>query len=231
MLRVDDLVTNLENFRLTADFEIKEGSHISIVGPSGAGKSTFLNVLAGFIPLSAGNIEWNKSDITKLEPGQRPISILFQDYNLFSHLNIIENVAIGLTPNLKMNSIQSEIVDSVINEVGLSKFKFQKPSQLSGGQMTRVSLARAMVRSKPILLLDEAFSGLGPALRSEMIKLIKNHVVKKNITLLMVSHHIKDAVELNQKVLFVSEGQFTKLMSLNEFINSADKKIRDYIGI
>ena len=83
----------------------------------------------------------------------RPISILFQDYNLFSHLNIIENVAIGLTPNLKMNSIQSEIVDSVINEVGLSKFKFKKPSQLSGGQMTRVSLARAMVRSKPILLL------------------------------------------------------------------------------
>ena len=172
MLRVDDLVINLENFRLTADFEIKEGSHISIVGPSGAGKSTFLNVLAGFIPLAGGNIQWNKSDITKLEPGQRPISILFQDYNLFSHLNIIENVAIGLTPNLKMNSIQSEIVDSVINEVGLSKFKFKKPSQLSGGQMTRVSLARAMVRSKPILLLDEATSSLD----SESEKLIQNAI-------------------------------------------------------
>ena len=231
MLRVDDLVINLENFRLTANFEIKEGSHISIVGPSGAGKSTFLNVLAGFIPLAAGNIEWNKSDITKLEPGQRPISILFQDYNLFSHLNIIENVAIGLTPNLKMNAIQSDLVDSVINEVGLSNFKFKRPSQLSGGQMTRVSLARAMVRSKPILLLDEAFSGLGPALRSEMIKLIKNHVVKKNITLLMVSHHIKDAVELNQKVLFVTEGQFMKPISLKEFVNSSDKNIRDYIGV
>ena len=97
--------------------------------------------------------------------------------------------------------------------------------------MTRVSLARAMVRSKPILLLDEAFSGLGPALRSEMIKLIKNHVVKKNITLLMVSHHIKDAVELNQKVLFVTEGQFMKPISLKEFVNSSDKNIRDYIGV
>ena len=124
MLRIDNLVINLENFRLTADFEIKKGSHISIVGPSGAGKSTLLNALAGFLPLTTGNIEWNKSDITKLEPGQRPISILFQDYNLFSHLNIIENVAIGLTPNLKMNAIQSDLVDSVINEVGLSNFKF-----------------------------------------------------------------------------------------------------------
>jgi len=88
-----------------------------------------------------------------------------------------------------------------------------------------------MVRSKPILLLDEAFSGLGPALRSEMIQLIKNHVTKNKITLLMVSHHIKDAVELNQKVLFVSEGQFMKPINVNDFINSSDKRIRDYIGL
>ena len=231
MLCVDNLVIDLDNFRLTADLKIETGSHIAIVGPSGAGKSTFLNVLAGFIPLKLGNIEWNKSCITKLEPGKRPLSILFQDYNLFSHLNVIENVAIGLKPNLKLSDLQLDLVNFVIEEVGLSKFKFKSPSQLSGGQKTRVSLARAMVRSKPILLLDEAFSGLGPALRSEMIELIKNHVTKNNITLLMVSHHIKDAVELNQKVLFVSGGQFMKPINVNDFINSSDKRIRDYIGL
>jgi len=231
MLRVDNLVVDLENFSLTADFEIKVGSHIAVVGPSGAGKSTLLNVLSGFISPKKGNIQWNKSDITKLEPGKRPISILFQDYNLFSHFNVIENIAIGLKPNLKLNDLQRELVNFTIDEVGLSKFKFKTPSQLSGGQKTRVSLARAMVRSKPILLLDEAFSGLGPALRAEMIELIKNHAIKKNITLLMVSHNIKDAIELNQKVLFVSDGKFKKPISVNEFINCSDKTIRDYIGV
>ena len=231
MLCVDNLVINLENFRLTADFEIETGSHTAIVGPSGAGKSTLLNALAGFIPLTGGNIEWNKSDITKLQPGYRPLSILFQDYNLFSHLNVINNVAIGLKSNLKLNDFQLELVNLAIEEVGLSKFKFKTPSQLSGGQKTRVSLARSMVRSKPILLLDEAFSGLGPSLRCEMIELIKNHATEKNITLLMVTHHIKDAIELKQKVLFVSEGQFMKPICVNDFINCSDKRIRDYIGI
>ena len=205
MLQVKNLFVDLGGFRLTADFEIERGSLISIVGPSGAGKSTILNALAGFIPLTSGVIKWNGSDITKLDPGLRPLSILFQDYNLFSHLTVKDNIAIGLRPNLKLDDLETEMVNSVIEEVGLSKFKFIKPFQLSGGQRTRVSLARSIVRSKPILLLDEAFSGLGPALRSEMIKLIKNKSIKEGITLIMVSHHIKDAIELDQKVIFVND--------------------------
>ena len=210
MLQVKNLFVDLGGFRLTADFEIERGSLISIVGPSGAGKSTILNALAGFIPLTSGVIKWNGSDITKLDPGLRPLSILFQDYNLFSHLTVKDNIAIGLRPNLKLDDLETEMVNSVIEEVGLSKFKFIKPFQLSGGQRTRVSLARSIVRSKPILLLDEAFSGLGPALRSEMIKLIKDKSIKEGITLIMVSHHIKDAIELDQKVIFVNDGETMK---------------------
>ncbi len=230
MLQVKNLFVDLGGFRLTADFEIERGSLISIVGPSGAGKSTILNALAGFIPLTSGVIKWNGSDITKLDPGLRPLSILFQDYNLFSHLTVKDNIAIGLRPNLKLDDLETEMVNSVIEEVGLSKFKFIKPFQLSGGQRTRVSLARSIVRSKPILLLDEAFSGLGPALRSEMIKLIKNKSIKKGITLIMVSHHIKDAIELDQKVIFVNDGETMKPTNVSIFINSQDKNIRDYIG-
>ncbi len=230
MLQVKNLFVDLGGFRLTADFEIERGSLISIVGPSGAGKSTILNALAGFIPLTSGVIKWNGSDITKLDPGLRPLSILFQDYNLFSHLTVKDNIAIGLRPNLKLDDLETEMVNSVIEEVGLSKFKFIKPFQLSGGQRTRVSLARSIVRSKPILLLDEAFSGLGPALRSEMIKLIKDKSIKEGITLIMVSHHIKDAIELDQKVIFVNDGETMKPTNVSIFINSQDKKIRDYIG-
>ncbi len=230
MLQVKNLFVDLGGFRLTADFEIERGSLISIVGPSGAGKSTILNALAGFIPLTSGVIKWNGSDITKLDPGLRPLSILFQDYNLFSHLTVKDNIAIGLRPNLKLDDLETEMVNSVIEEVGLSKFKFIKPFQLSGGQRTRVSLARSIVRSKPILLLDEAFSGLGPALRSEMIKLIKDKSIKEGITLIMVSHHIKDAIELDQKVIFVNDGKTMKPTNVSIFINSRDKNIRDYIG-
>ena len=230
MLQVKNLFVDLGGFRLTADFEIERGSLISIVGPSGAGKSTILNALAGFIPLTSGVIKWNGSDITKLDPGLRPLSILFQDYNLFSHLTVKDNIAIGLRPNLKLDDLETEMVNSVIEEVGLSKFKFIKPFQLSGGQRTRVSLARSIVRSKPILLLDEAFSGLGPALRSEMIKLIKNKSIKEGITLIMVSHHIKDAIELDQKAIFVNDGETMKPTNVSIFINSQDKNIRDYIG-
>ena len=230
MLQVKNLFVDLGGFRLTADFEIERGSLISIVGPSGAGKSTILNALAGFIPLTSGVIKWNGSDITKLDPGLRPLSILFQDYNLFSHLTVKDNIAIGLRPNLKLDDLETEMVNSVIEEVGLSKFKFIKPFQLSGGQRTRVSLARSIVRSKPILLLDEAFSGLGPALRSEMIKLIKDKSIKEGITLIMVSHHIKDAIELDQKVIFVNDGETKKPTNVSIFINSRDKNIRDYIG-
>jgi thiamine transport system ATP-binding protein len=230
MLQVKNLFVDLGGFRLTADFEIERGSLISIVGPSGAGKSTILNALAGFIPLTSGVIKWNGSDITKLDPGLRPLSILFQDYNLFSHLTVKDNIAIGLRPNLKLDDLETEMVNSVIEEVGLSKFKFIKPFQLSGGQRTRVSLARSIVRSKPILLLDEAFSGLGPALRSEMIKIIKDKSIKEGITLIMVSHHIKDAIELDQKVIFVNDGETMKPTNVSIFINSQDKNIRDYIG-
>ena len=230
MLQVKNLFVDLGGFRLTADFEIERGSLISIVGPSGAGKSSLLNALAGFIPLTSGVIKWNGSDFTKLDPGLRPLSILFQDYNLFSHLTVKDNIAIGLRPNLKLNDLEIDLVNSVIEEVGLSKFKFIKPFQLSGGQRTRVSLARSIVRSKPILLLDEAFSGLGPALRSEMIKLIKDKSIKEGITLIMVSHHIKDAIELDQKVIFVNDGETMKPTNVSNFINSRDENIRGYIG-
>ena len=115
-------------------------------------------------------------------------------------------------------------------KVGLKKYANKRPSELSGGQRTRIALARVMVRSKPLLLLDEAFLGLGPALRLEMLELIIDMAYKKNTTLLMITHDVKDAIKLNQKIIFVNEGVVDFPVHISEFLNSSKDKIRQYLG-
>jgi len=117
-----------------------------------------------------------------------------------------------------------------IRKVGLEKYIRNKPSKLSGGQRTRIALARVMLRSKPVLLLDESFSGLGPALRLEMLSLIMDYVQEANMTLLMVTHDINDAIKLNQQVIFVNDGQVVGPMDIAKFLNSSDLRFRQYLG-
>ena len=185
MLCVKDLRISYGLFELRANFSIQTGSLVAILGPSGSGKTTLINAIAGFIPSRTGFIEWNQLALTALSPGERPINILFQDHNLFPHLNVEKNVSIGIKPNLKLTALERKSVLETIIKVGLGELGSKQPSELSGGQKTRVALARVMVRSKPLLLLDEAFLGLGPALRLKMLDLMIEYVQKesKNITI------------------------------------------------
>ena len=230
MLYVRNLRVGYDQFVLKADFSFEEGSLVSILGPSGAGKTTLINSIAGFLKINSGSIRWKKEDITKLPPGERPVSILFQDYNFFSHLTVEKNVSIGIKPDLRLNSIEREKVFQAIKKVGLNKYTNKKPSELSGGQRTRIALARVIVRSKPLLLLDEAFLGLEPALRLEMLELIMEMAYKENITLLMITHDVKDAIKLNQQIIFVNEGKVNCPIHISKFLNSSDDKIRKYLG-
>ena len=230
MLRVRNLRAGYKKFEIRADFSIQDGSLIAIVGPSGSGKSTLVNVIAGFLSPRVGAIEWKKETITALPPGSRPVSILFQDHNLFPHLTVEKNVSIGLKPNLKLTSYERDQVLDTIRKVGLEKFIGNKPAELSGGQRTRIALARTMLRSKPLLLLDEAFSGLGPALRLDMLALMMEFVQEGNLTLLMVTHDINDAIKLNQQIIFVNDGEIIGPMAISEFLSSTDPKFRQYLG-
>ena len=230
MLCVRNLRVGYDQFVLKADFYFEEGSLVSILGPSGSGKTTLINSIAGFLQINSGSIRWKKEDITKLPPGERPVSILFQDYNFFFLLTVEKNVSIGIKPDLRLNSIEREKVFQAIKKVGLNKYTNKNPSELSGGQRTRIALARVIVRSKPLLLLDEAFLGLEPALRLEMLELIMEMAYKENITVLMITHDVKDAIKLNQKIIFVNEGKVNYPIHISKFLNSSDDKIRKYLG-
>ncbi len=231
MLRVRNLRAGYNDFELWANFSVQERSLVAILGPSGSGKTTLINTIAGFAPVNTGDIEWKGGNITGLSPGERPISVLFQDHNLFPHLNVEKNISIGLKANLKLKPNEQEKVFETIRKVGLEKYITKKPSELSGGQRTRIALARVMLRCKPLLLLDEVFLGLGPALRLEMLGLIMDFVQEENMTLLMVTHDINDAIKLNQKIIFVHDGQVVSPMDIAKFLGSSDFRFREYLGI
>jgi thiamine transport system ATP-binding protein len=207
MLALDRLVVTQGDFRLVADLSLPAGTICAIVGPSGAGKSTLLNVIAGFFAATEGRVLWKGAPIDDLPPGERPVSIVFQDNNLFPHLTAFQNVALGLRPNLKLAPDEARKVEDALDRVGLAGLGGRRPGELSGGQQSRVALARVLVRRKPLLLLDEPFAALGPALRTEMLDLVKTVAGETAATVLMVSHDPDDARRIADLTLYLGEGR------------------------
>jgi thiamine transport system ATP-binding protein len=229
VLHLTDLRVDLDAFTLNANWAIPTGAKVAIIGPSGAGKSTLLQAIAGFLPVS-GHIRWNDGDITKMPPGIRPISILFQDQNLFPHLTIARNIALGLSPKLNLTPAQWAQVDTVLTRVGLPDMGTRKPAQLSGGQIGRAALARALLRAKPLLLLDEPFAALGPALKADMLALVDQVVTDTNATLLMVTHDPHDARHHADLVVFVNDGIAHAPVPTADLFANPSPALRAYLG-
>ncbi|MEO1307984.1 MAG: ATP-binding cassette domain-containing protein, partial [Pseudomonadota bacterium] len=186
ILTLEKLTFGQGDFSLSADLTLSHGQVTAIIGPSGAGKSTLLHGIAGFVPQIAGRLIWQGVEITQFTPEQRPVSMLFQDNNLFPHLTVLQNVALALTPKLRPSSDVVERVEEVLSQVSLSGLSKRKPAELSGGQQSRVALARALLQDRPIMLMDEPFSALGPALKREMLRLSISLAAQR--TLVMVTH-------------------------------------------
>lgn len=206
MLTLDNLLIEQDDFCLSADFAIPPGARVALLGPSGAGKSTLLATLAGFLAPGRGRILWRGADITGLAPGARPLSILFQDQNLFPHLSVAQNLGLGLSPKLRLARADHAQIAAALDRVGLSGLGDRRPATLSGGQQSRVALARCLLRAKPLLLLDEPFAALGPALKSDMLALVAEIAADQHATVLMVSHEPADAVALCPQTVLVAEG-------------------------
>lgn len=219
MINFSQVNYQYQNQRFLFDLQIEQGSVVAILGPSGAGKSTLLNLLAGFIAPSAGDISIEGNSILNKTPFQRPISILFQDNNLFSHLTAFENIALGLHPGMKLTKDQKEHLRSVSEQVEVDDLLLRLPSQLSGGQQQRVALARCFVQDKPILLLDEPFSSLDPTLRFSMLTRVKSLAKQQNVTVLMVTHHISDALAVSSDFIFIDQGNALSVEKI-EYLNS-----------
>ena len=210
MIRLDNVFLADDVLPMTFDLQVAAGERIAIVGPSGAGKSTLLNLIAGFVLPTQGNIWLNGENHTRSAPYERPVSMLFQENNLFPHLTVQQNLALGLKTSLKLTALEQDQIERVADAVGLTSFLSRLPNSLSGGQKQRVALARCLLRDKPILLLDEPFSALDPELRMEMLNLIDELCHSKNLTLLLVTHQPSELTGKVDRMLRIENGRISQ---------------------
>ncbi len=206
MLTLENLLLTQGDFRLTAAWQAAKGARLALIGPSGAGKSSLLAAISGVFAPTSGRVLWEARDLTALPPGARPLTMLFQDQNLFPHLTVAQNVGMGLRPDLRLSAAEKAQVATALGRVGLAGLEGRKPAQLSGGQIGRAALARALLRARPLLLLDEPFAALGPALKAEMLALVGEVAAETGATVLMVTHDPEDARRFADQTVLVADG-------------------------
>ena len=229
MLHLENILVRQGNFALSAHLTNPTGARVALMGASGSGKSTFLSTLAGFIWPDEGRLSLNGRDITRVPVAERPISILFQDGNLFPHLNVSDNIALGLSPSLKLSAADRGRVAEALEKVDLGGMGDRRPSELSGGQQSRVALARMLLRDKPVALLDEPFAALDPGLRREMLGLVRDLCEETGQTLIMATHDLRDAERLCDRVLLLEGGQVVLNEPLMEAIASNAAPLRPWM--
>jgi len=214
------------------NLSINAGEILSIVGPSGSGKSTLLNLIAGFAQADSGAIIVHNKDISHFSIPQRPVTTVFQEHNLFPHLDVFTNIAIGLRPSLKLTKDETLQVEHALEQVGLIDYKARKPAQLSGGQRQRVAIARALVRKHEVLLLDEPLAALGPAMREEIIQLLKEIVSQEGIMALLVSHQPSDAILASERCAFINDGKVLTIDQTKQLLQQPKQtEIKQYLGL
>ncbi|MDA7426306.1 thiamine ABC transporter ATP-binding protein [Thalassococcus lentus] len=231
MLRLENASIAMDDRFLNASFDLQPGARVAVLGPSGAGKSTLLDAIAGFRPLASGAVHWNKSDMSSEPPSARPVSILFQDGNLFPHLDLRRNLGLALRPDGgRLSSAQTDRLIGALGQVGLGGMENRKPGTLSGGQQSRAALARVLLQARPILLLDEPFAALGPAMKTEMLELVKDVAGRLGALTLMVTHDPKDARAFAEQVVLVADGNALPPVETQSILDNPPKAMRAYLG-
>lgn len=204
---MDKVTLQLGDAGFAFDCSISAGAITAMTGPSGSGKSTFLNLVAGFSQPDSGRIALFGDDMTRRHPSERPISLVFQDNNLFAHLDVLTNVGLGISPALKLTQGDRRRISEALERTGLAGFERRKPGTLSGGERQRVAFARALVRSRPLLLLDEPFASLDTDLRKAMADLLVELHRETGNTVLLVSHDHTEVQRLADHVVAIEQGR------------------------
>ena len=216
---------------LEFDVTVKASSITTIMGASGSGKSTLLNLVAGFETPQTGRVLFGDRDLIAVSPAERPVSMVFQENNLFSHLTVEQNVGLGRSPALKLTEADRRDIAAALERTGLAGKEQRLPRELSGGERQRVALARVLVRDRPMLLLDEPFASLGPALRDDMLELLVDLHAERRMTVLFVTHQPEDAKKVADRVIFLESGHIVASGAATDFFGGgAPDAFRRYIG-
>jgi putative spermidine/putrescine transport system ATP-binding protein len=216
---------------LDIKLEINDGEFFSLLGPSGSGKTTCLKVIAGFELPDTGQIELFGKDVSSIPPFKRDVNTVFQDYALFPHMNVKDNVAYSLKIKKTPIDQQEILINEILSTVKLIGYESRKPSELSGGQRQRVALARSLINKPKVLLLDEPLGALDLKLREQMQIELKNLQRQFQITFIYVTHDQQEAMSMSDRIAIFNEGSIEQIDTPKNIYNKPKSAfVADFIG-
>jgi putative spermidine/putrescine transport system ATP-binding protein len=232
----DDLAECAADVRQTdvdgVDLAIRQGEFFTMLGPSGSGKTTCLRIIAGFERPDTGTVELAGEDVTGLPPNERDVNTVFQDYALFPHMTVGENVQYGLRVKKVSKGERAERATDALKLVGLEGFQDRRPSQLSGGQRQRVALARALVNRPRVLLLDEPLGALDLKLRQRLQVELKRIQQEVGITFVYVTHDQDEALSMSDRIAVMDSGRVLQIGSPHEVYDEPDSRfVAGFVGV
>ena len=213
------------------NLKIYEGEIVTMLGPSGCGKSTILRTIGGFLDVTDGDILIDNESIVKLPPEKRPTAMVFQSYNLWTHMTVYENLAFGLKlRKIPKDQIRADI-DKHLKLVSMSGFEKKYPTQLSGGQQQRIAIARALCAQTKIILFDEPTSALDPETIQEVLDVMVKLAHEKNITMVVVTHEMGFARNVADRIVFMADGQIIEEGTPEHFFtNPKNERVRQFLS-
>ena len=225
------LKASYPDFKLDVSFSIEEGELVCIIGPSGCGKSTTLQLITGLIKIDEGKVILKGSDITQTAVNQREIAMVFQDYALFPHMTVEQNISYPMKLRKCKKLERREKTDALLKLVALAAYQKRKPQELSGGERQRVALARALASQPKLLLLDEPLSALDAKLRKHLRDEIKRIHDETGVTTLYVTHDQEEALAIADRVIVMSEGKIEQMGSGEEiYRNPSSLFVATFMG-
>lgn len=233
IVRLTDVDKNFENDRVVKklNLDVQEGEFLTMLGPSGCGKTTTLRMIAGFEYPTGGRIFLEGQDVDDKKPNERNVNTVFQNYALFPHMNVFDNIAFGLVEKkVKKDEIRRR-VEEMIRLVRLDGMEKRMPSQMSGGQKQRVAIARALVNQPKVLLLDEPLGALDLKLRKQMQGELKHLQKRLGITFIYVTHDQEEALTMSDRIAVMNNGYLEQVGTPEEVYNHPQTKfVADFIG-
>lgn len=233
MIGVENLSASFPGFSLrNVNLSIDESSFFVLLGPTGAGKTLLLEAIAGLVPVSGGKVRINGADVTSLPPERRGIGIVYQDYSLFPHLTVAENIRYGLRYRRHDRSMSELTIKKLAADLNIAHLMERHPSGLSGGELQRTALARALAVEPSVLLLDEPLSALDPNFREEIREMLKRLRRARATTFLMVTHDFAEALSLADRAAVINNGAIEQEGDVRDlFQKPVSSFVADFVGM